>query len=274
MKAITTAIGSLKGGVGKTKTTTNIAVDLAVNHGYKVLLIDCDPQSNTTSDFGIDTSGIFTLGDVVAELREGLDVHQTIITNEDTGVEGLENLHVIPASYKTLEGAERYLESPEGLYRLKELVIEPLANEYDYIFIDTPPRLGALTRAAMAAADYCVPVLDPTSDAFVRADSFAEQVRSVAKYTTADPVIPFWLAVNWASSAEERKIIEAIESDNSIHLMGTRLPASLVPSKAVLEYQLPVMALGWEYAYCKAVSALVQEVLAMKEYARPTESGQ
>ena len=132
-----------KGGVGKTTSCVNIASALGVL-GFKVLIIDLDPQGNTTSGVGISKKGLKA---TTKELLTGeLPVEQTI---QETPYK---NLHVIPTN-TALAGAEFELfDIDEPEFRIKS-GLAPVKDQYDYILIDCPPSLGMLTINAFAASD-------------------------------------------------------------------------------------------------------------------------
>lgn len=138
------AIFNQKGGVGKTTTNINLGACLA-RKGKRVLLVDIDPQGNTTSGLGL----------VKRELRDTLyealtmeeyDVHKAVYHT------GTKNLDIIPASVD-LSGAEVELIQIFGREILLRNVLAQVKDEYDFIFIDCPPSLGLLTVNALVAAD-------------------------------------------------------------------------------------------------------------------------
>ena len=132
-----------KGGVGKTTSAVNIAASLGIL-GYKVLMIDLDPQGNATSGAGIAKKSLeLTINDV---LTAGVPMQDAIIETE------FDNLDIIPTNI-ALAGAEFELFQHENSeYRMKE-ALQPILEDYDYIIIDCPPSLGMLTVNAMAASD-------------------------------------------------------------------------------------------------------------------------
>lgn len=132
-----------KGGVGKTTSCVNIASALGVL-GFKVLIIDLDPQGNTTSGVGISKKGLKA---TTKELLTGeLPVEQII---QETPYK---NLHVIPTN-TALAGAEFELfDIDEPEFRIKS-GLASVKDQYDYILIDCPPSLGMLTINAFAASD-------------------------------------------------------------------------------------------------------------------------
>jgi len=138
------AIFNQKGGVGKTTTNINLAAILAMM-GKKILVLDIDPQGNTTSGLGIDKKNLeYTTYELL--LEEDLDVHSAILP---TSTEGL---YIIPASVQ-LAGAEVELVKMDQREKRLKKALDLVKGEYDYIFIDCPPSLGLLTINSLTAVD-------------------------------------------------------------------------------------------------------------------------
>ncbi len=137
------AIANQKGGVGKTTTVVNLSCSISAK-GKRVLMVDIDPQGNTTSGIGLDKDHMEnTIYDV---LLNDENIRDCIQQTE------YERLSILPANID-LAGAEIELVSVERReYRLKD-ALSSVRDEYDFILIDCPPSLGLLTLNALSAAD-------------------------------------------------------------------------------------------------------------------------
>lgn len=137
------ALVNQKGGVGKSTTAVNLGAALAIE-GRRVLVVDCDPQGNTTTGFGIEKHGMQR--DIYNVLMQEASVDDVARATE------LETLTLVPATIN-LAGAEIELVSALSREtRLREALL-PIASRYDFVLIDCPPSLGLLTINALTAAE-------------------------------------------------------------------------------------------------------------------------
>ena len=133
-----------KGGVGKTTTAVNLGAYLA-EAGKRVLLVDFDPQSNTSSSVGAE--------------KDAPGIYEVIMgkTAPDAAVQGcaVPNLFIIPSTIDLTGATVELVDQPEREHFLKR-ALAPVASGYDYIFIDSPPSLGILTLNGLVAADFVI----------------------------------------------------------------------------------------------------------------------
>ncbi len=141
------AIANQKGGVGKTTTTINLGTYLA-GEKHRVLIVDLDPQGNTSSGLGIAKDGLSgTLYDVLIEGAPAAAVAQGT---------AVKDLHVLPASNVLAAAEVELVAHPQREFKLREALAD---LDYDYILIDCPPSLGILTvNGLVAAHELIIPV--------------------------------------------------------------------------------------------------------------------
>lgn len=164
------AVANQKGGVGKTTTTINLSACLA-EAGQRVLVVDVDPQGNTTSGLGIDKTGVentvYEL--MLGEAKVNDCIHKSV----------MEGLDVIPSNVN-LAGAEIDLIDIEDREYVLRNIINEIKEQYDFILLDCPPSLSMLTVNAMTAANT---VLVPIQCEYYALEGLSQLIRTIGLVT-------------------------------------------------------------------------------------------
>jgi chromosome partitioning protein len=162
------AVTNQKGGVGKTTTAVNLGACVAIAD-QKVLLVDIDPQGNATSGVGYDKNGLGrSIYDV---LMDSAEVAEVVVP---TNVRGL---FIVPSNIE-LTGAEIELVTEMGREIRLKRALSNIRDDYDFIFVDSPPSLGLLTINALTAADS---VLIPIQCEYYALEGISQLMRTIEK---------------------------------------------------------------------------------------------
>jgi chromosome partitioning protein len=162
-------VANQKGGVGKTTTTINLAAAVA-NKGFKTLLIDLDPQGNSTMSYIDMRSVVKSMYDVL--VSEELPLDAVVVPT------GVENLSVAPSRISLAKLESKLIGELDGPFRLKDKMAAT-AQQYDYIFIDTPPTLGMITVNALVASSHVLVPIQSSYFALEGTDDLLETIEKI-----------------------------------------------------------------------------------------------
>jgi chromosome partitioning protein len=163
------AIANQKGGVGKTTTAINLAASLA-SKSFKTLLLDMDPQANSTLSFVEPRSIQHSVYDGLVD--GAVRLADCIVSTK------VENLYLLPARISLAKLESKLLGELDGHFRLKDK-LSPLQEYYRHIVIDTPPTLGLITVSALVAATHVLIPIQSSYFALEGTDDLLETVKKV-----------------------------------------------------------------------------------------------
>ena len=246
------AIINQKGGVGKSTTAVNLAAALS-ELKYKVLVVDFDPQGNTTSGFGIEKEQLENC--VYDALLHDVPVEEIIQSTE------CKKVFVVPATIQ-LAGAEIELVSAMAREtRLKDL-LEPMIDEFDFVLIDCPPSLGLLTINALTAADSVLIPIQCEYYALEGVTKLVESMRMVkSRLNKGLETYGVLLTMYDSRTLLSNQVVEEVRSYFGDETFKTCIPRSVKLSEAP-SFGMPIAKYAPNNKGAKAYMDLAKEVIA------------
>lgn len=249
------AIANQKGGVGKTTTSINLSASLAAK-GKKVLVIDMDPQGNTTSGFGVDKND---LDETIYELILGECAIQDCVIKDV-----VENVSILPSNVN-LAAAEIELIGVEKKEFILKNEVDYIRDQYDYIMIDCPPSLSMLTINAMTTADS---VLVPIQCEYYALEGLSQLIHTVNLVKERlNPELDMEGVVFTMYDSRTNlsmQVVENVKQNLKQRVYETLIPRNIRLAEAP-SYGMPINVYDSKSAGAEAYMALADEVIGRKD---------
>lgn len=246
------AIANQKGGVGKTTTSINLSASLAAK-GKKVLVIDTDPQGNTTSGFGIDKND---LDDTIYELILGeCSIRDCIIA------EVVPNVSVVPSNVNLAAAEIELIGVDKKEYILKNEV-DYVKDDFDFIIIDCPPSLNMLTINSMTTADSVIVPIQCEYYALEGLSQLIHTVNLVKERLNPDLEMEGVVFTMYDSRTNlSMQVVENVKQNLNQRVYNTLIPRNIRLAEAP-SYGMPINMYDPKSAGAEAYMQLAEEVLA------------
>ena len=244
-------IANQKGGVGKTTTAVNVAACMAAA-GYRTLLIDLDPQGNATSGLGLAKNDLEnTIYDALMDSRSLNDVMAPTL---------MEKLKIVPANKDLVGAAIELVDAAGREFRLRKQ-IDPVKNDFDYLFIDCPPSLGLLTLNGLVAADSVMITLQCEYYALEGLSELLQTITLVRDNLNPQLSLHGVLLTMYQHTNLARQVIDDVRAHLGDKVYETVIPRNVTLSEAP-SFGKPVILYDLKSPGARAYLALAREVVA------------
>ncbi|MCM1537221.1 MAG: AAA family ATPase [bacterium] len=249
------AIANQKGGVGKTTTSINLSAALALK-GKKVLVIDTDPQGNTTSGFGIDKN---ELENTIYELILGdCSIRDCLIENV------IERVDIIPSNVNLAASEIELIGVDKKEFILKNEV-DYVKDKYDYIIIDCPPSLNMLTINAMTTSDSVLVPIQCEYYALEGLSQLIHTVNLVKERLNPDLDLEGVLFTMFdARTNLSMQVVENVKANLKAKVYETMIPRNIRLAEAP-SYGMPISVYDPKSAGAEAYMNLADEIIGGKD---------
>jgi chromosome partitioning protein len=244
------AIANQKGGVGKTTTAVNLSACLAAA-GKRTLIVDLDPQGNATQGVGLDKN------------EQTATVYEALVNGSTEGLilpTGMDKLSLIAAN-RELAGAEvELVDTEQREYRLRG-ALQPIAGDYDYIFIDCPPSLGLLTLNGLVAADGILITLQCEYYALEGLSALLQTIMIVRDNYNPALAVSGVLLTMYQHTNLAKQVIDDVRAHLGDKVFKTVIPRNVTLSEAP-SFGQPVIYYDLKSQGAQAYMALARELIA------------
>lgn len=251
------AVMNQKGGCGKTTTVVNLAASL-VALGKRVLVVDMDPQANTTTSFGINKNELKRT--VYSALVKKCSVERaTIPTN-------INNLFILPSNID-LSGLEIELSKEDNYHIVLKDLLSPIKDIFDYIIIDLPPSLGIITINVLVASDS---VLIPIQAEYFALEGLADLLNTInlveTRLRSPSPIKGILLTLYDSRTRLGREVYKELKNHfkNSEYIFKSVIPRNVRLAEAP-SYGKPCLAYDSESTGARAYLSVAKEFLSLED---------